>query len=73
MGLLKHALHVDYVMLGGGQAKKLRRAPPGARLGDNLLAIEGGLRLWNESRPATMVKMRGARPKLVRAVGSVRT
>jgi len=45
--LFKHGLQVDYVMLGGGQAKKLLRVPPGARLGSNANTITGGLRLWN--------------------------
>jgi len=33
-------------MLGGGQTKKLKRLPDGLRLGDNLCAIPGGIRLW---------------------------
>jgi polyphosphate glucokinase len=44
--LLKAALQVDYVMLGGGQAKRLKAVPRGARLGDNANAIQGGIRLW---------------------------
>jgi polyphosphate glucokinase len=46
VALLKHGLQVDYVMLGGGQVKKLKSLPPGARLGKNTNAILGGLRLW---------------------------
>lgn len=46
--LLKHGLQVDYVMLGGGQTKKLKRLPPGVRLGGNANAVRGGIRLWNE-------------------------
>jgi polyphosphate glucokinase len=46
--LLRHGLQVDYVMLGGGQTKKLKSLPPGVRLGSNSDAIEGGIRLWNE-------------------------
>jgi polyphosphate glucokinase len=48
--LLKTGLQADYVVLGGGQAKKLTRLPPGVRLGDNRHAILGGLRLWDEPR-----------------------
>jgi polyphosphate glucokinase len=48
--LLKTGLQADYVVLGGGQTKKLTRLPPGVRLGDNRHAILGGLRLWDESR-----------------------
>jgi polyphosphate glucokinase len=44
--LFKAALQVDYVMLGGGQMKKLKGVPKGARLGDNANAIQGGIRLW---------------------------
>jgi hypothetical protein len=38
---------VDYVVLGGGNARKLRNQLPGVRLGHNLTAFRGGLRLWN--------------------------
>ena len=46
VALLKHGLQADYVMLGGGQSKKLKGLPPGVRLGNNSHAILGGLRLW---------------------------
>jgi len=45
--LLKQGLQADYVMLGGGQTKKLKELPPGVRLGDNSHAILGGIRLWD--------------------------
>ena len=48
--ILKHALQVDYVMLGGGQARKLDDIPAGAELGDNALAIQGGIRLWTDPK-----------------------
>jgi hypothetical protein len=44
--LLMHALQADYVVLGGGQTKKLKSVPKFARLGDNANAIVGGVRLW---------------------------
>jgi len=44
--ILKHGLQADYVMLGGGQTKKLKHLPPGVRLGNNAHAILGGIRLW---------------------------
>jgi hypothetical protein len=47
--LLKHGLQADYVVLGGGNSKKLKRLPPGARLGDNANSILGGIRLWDEA------------------------
>jgi len=40
------ALQADYVVLGGGNAKKLKKLPPGARVGRNENAILGGFRLW---------------------------
>jgi 6-phosphogluconate dehydrogenase len=48
--LLKAALEVDYVVVGGGNAKKLGALPQGVRLGDNAHAFEGGFRLWNGER-----------------------
>lgn len=44
---LKNALEADYVVLGGGNSKKLKKAPPGARLGGNANAFRGGFRMWN--------------------------
>ncbi len=40
------ALQADYVVLGGGNAKRLKKLPPGARMGRNENAILGGFRLW---------------------------
>jgi predicted NBD/HSP70 family sugar kinase len=45
--VLKCALEADYVVLGGGNSKKLRKLPPGARLGSNANAFRGGFRMWN--------------------------
>lgn len=44
---LSGAFVVDYVVIGGGNAKKLKELPPGARQGHNLTAFRGGFRLWN--------------------------
>ena len=46
VGRLKAALVADYVVLGGGNARKLESLPTGARLGDNSHAFQGGFRLW---------------------------
>jgi polyphosphate glucokinase len=46
---LKAALEADYVVLGGGNAKLLKKLPPGGELGDNANAFRGGLRLWSKS------------------------
>jgi hypothetical protein len=37
---------VDYVVLGGGNAKRLKDLPHGMRLGHSLTAFRGGFRLW---------------------------
>ena len=50
VAILKHGLQVEYVVLGGGEAKRLKGLPPDTRLGSNANAITGGLRLWNESQ-----------------------
>jgi polyphosphate glucokinase len=42
------ALEPDEVVLGGGNAKKLKELPPKCRLGDNRNAFRGGLRLWRK-------------------------
>jgi polyphosphate glucokinase len=34
--------------LGGGDAKVLKKLPPGARLGNNAYAFRGGYRLWQD-------------------------
>jgi predicted NBD/HSP70 family sugar kinase len=43
---LKAAFEADYIVLGGGNASRLKRLPKDVRLGDNHNAIIGGLRLW---------------------------
>ena len=49
---LTKALEPDEVVLGGGNAKKLKELPPHCRLGDNFNAFLGGFRLWKaEDKP----------------------
>jgi len=43
---LKKSFIADYVVLGGGNAKKLKELPEGAELGHNRNAFLGGGRLW---------------------------
>ena len=52
--LLKAALEADYVVLGGGNARLLKKLPPGSCLGNNANAFRGGYRLWSKThtRPA---------------------
>ena len=45
---LKTALDADYVVLGGGNSKKLKELPAGARLGSNEHAFLGGFRMWEK-------------------------
>ena len=49
---LKIALDADYVVLGGGNSKKLKKLPPGARLGSNENAFLGGFRMWQKNQVA---------------------
>jgi hypothetical protein len=50
---LKTALEADYVVLGGGNIKKLKKLPSGTRLGNNENAFLGGFRIWTNSQPAS--------------------
>lgn len=56
---LAAALAADYVVLGGGNTKKLGDLPANARLGANANAFVGGFRLWdpatNPLRPAQLI------------------
>lgn len=42
----RKALLPDYIVLGGGNAAKLKRLPPHTRRGNNTDAFLGGFRLW---------------------------
>jgi polyphosphate glucokinase len=45
---LRAALQAEYVVLGGGNAKKLNEVPQGVELGDNANAFLGGFRMWEK-------------------------
>ncbi|MGB7846293.1 MAG: ROK family protein [Candidatus Acidiferrum sp.] len=45
---LTTAVEPDDVVIGGGNAKKLKKLPPLARAGNNLNAFLGGFRLWHQ-------------------------
>jgi polyphosphate glucokinase len=49
---LSAALEPDYVVLGGGNAKKLEELPPTTRLGANENAFVGAFRLWDSAMPS---------------------
>jgi polyphosphate glucokinase len=53
---LRAAFLADYVVIGGGNAKKLKSIPPGARRGSNSFAFRGGLRLWQKAPVLTEVR-----------------
>lgn len=43
---LRAAINPDDVVLGGGNAKNLKKLPEGCRLGNNEFAFTGGFRMW---------------------------
>jgi polyphosphate glucokinase len=47
-------LEAEYVVVGGGNARRIGKPPPGVHLGDNANAFRGGFLLWKNatSRPA---------------------
>jgi predicted NBD/HSP70 family sugar kinase len=48
---LSKALEVDYVVLGGGNARLLKKLPKNVRLGDNSNAMVGGRLIWEMTTP----------------------
>lgn len=64
---LRVALEADYVVLGGGNSRKLKKLPQGARLGNNEFAFTGGFRMWRaggigvDKPEATRVKSKNVR------------
>jgi polyphosphate glucokinase len=45
---LRAAMVADYVVLGGGNTRKLRTLPKHCKRGDNVKAFIGGFRLWEK-------------------------
>jgi len=50
---LSKALEADYVVIGGGNARKLKKLPTNARLGNNDFAFLGGIRVWRSTANRT--------------------
>jgi polyphosphate glucokinase len=50
---LSKALEADYVVIGGGNARKLKKLPTNARLGNNDFAFLGGVRVWRSTANRT--------------------
>jgi len=70
--LLTAAILPDYVVLGGGNAKKLKELPPACVAGDNANAFIGGFRMWegpadrsSDPDPAVKKAARATRKKKV--------
>jgi hypothetical protein len=61
--ILRMGFVTDYVVIGGGNARRLSHLPKGARLGDNRNAFAGGLRLWGLSQRKSVGK---AQPFIIR-------
>jgi ROK family len=49
---MKKAFIADYIVLGGGNAKRIEKLPRGVELGHNRNAFAGGVRLW-QTEPRT--------------------
>ena len=50
------ALEVDDVVLGGGNAKRLKQLPKDVRLGDNRNAFSGGLKIWEQGNDPLVLR-----------------
>jgi len=57
---LKAALEPEDVVIGGGNAHKLKELPEGCRPGDNNFAFKGGFRLWEEAAEPESIDTKGA-------------
>ena len=69
------ALEVDYVVVGGGNAKLLDELPAGARFGSNGHAFVGGYRLWTDAQQSgdgRLPRRRGSPVTAVRQRRSLR-
>ena len=53
---LSAVLEADYVVIGGGNARKLKRLPKNARLGSNDFAFLGGFRVWRQLAASSTAK-----------------
>ena len=58
---LKEALEVDELVVGGGNAKRLKSPPAGAQIVDNHTALVGGFRLWDPAADPVIEDVKGLR------------
>jgi predicted NBD/HSP70 family sugar kinase len=56
VGQLRRAVQADYVVVGGGNARLLKKLPPATRRGDNSNAFKGGDRLWKQLYSSTQAR-----------------
>src|ERR1700733_2947901 len=54
---LSGVLEADYVVIGGGNARKLKRLPKNTRLGSNDFSFLGGFRVWRHAARGAMLGM----------------
>jgi polyphosphate glucokinase len=47
---LRTATQAEYVVLGGGNSRLIKKLPPYVRIGDNANAFRGGFRLWQKKK-----------------------
>lgn len=60
---LMGAFVADYVVVGGGNARRLKDLPPGVRRGHNLTAFRGGFRLWSVEDAWVVATLGGESPE----------
>lgn len=51
LDLFRQAFQVDYIVVGGGNARHLKDLPPGIERGENDNAFRGGFLLWEQNLP----------------------
>jgi 6-phosphogluconate dehydrogenase len=68
---LSGALQPDDVVIGGGNARRLKELPPGCRLGDNEWAFRGGFRLWSEDGNPQPLVLPGPRNRVTMQLGMI--
>jgi hypothetical protein len=66
--ILQAAFLADYVVFGGGNAKKLGNLPEGFRRGGNHNAYFGGLRMWEDGHSAETPRLALMQPEDVSEV-----
>ncbi len=61
---LTAALEPDDVVIGGGNARLLKKLSPGCRLGENSNAFAGGFHLWDKATPSPSAKPSASKAKV---------